>query len=89
MKTNQSKHGEKERGKKITTFQSTLSEEKKSAKNEEFVLPVTNFFADYFFYRRLIFINEYSYRHFFYKREHFAFSNLKIPLAYLFHFKSD
>ena len=49
MKTNQSKQGEKERGKKITTFQSTLSEEKKSAKNEEFVLPVTNFLPTIFF----------------------------------------
>ena len=45
MTTNQSKEGEKEWGKKITTFQGTLSEGK-SAKNDEFFLPVTNFFTD-------------------------------------------
>ena len=61
---------------------------------------MTNFFAsdDYFcrlfftddnFYRRLIFTDEYSYRHFFYKRKHLAFSNLKIPLVYLFDFQFD
>ena len=48
---------------------------------------MTNFFADDYFYRRLIFIDEYSYRHFFNKREHLVFSNLKIPLVYLFDFK--
>ena len=50
-------------------------------------LPVPNFFADYFFYPRLIFTEEYSYRHFFHKREHLVFSNLEIPLVYLFDFK--
>ena len=49
------------------------------------------FFADYFFTdeilcRRLIFTKEYSYRHFFYKREHLVFSNLKIALVYLYDF---
>ena len=63
---------------------------------------MTNFFAsDEFFYKlfyvlptiivyvRIIFTFEYSYRHSFYKREHLVFSNLKIPLVYLFYFKSD
>ena len=50
---------------------------------------MTNFFCRLFFYGRLIFTNEYSYRHFFYKREHLVFSNLKIPLVYLFDFKFD
>ena len=53
---------------------------------------MTNFFADYFFtddyfYERLIFTDEYSYQHFFYKEENLVFSNLKIPLVYLFNFK--
>ena len=46
-------------------------------------------FTDYFFYRRLVFIDKHSYRHFFYKRKHLVFSNLKIPLVYLFDFKFD
>ena len=56
---------------------------------------MTNFFTDYIFltmiifYRRLIFTDEYSYRHFFYKQEHLVFSNLKILLAYLFDFKFE
>ena len=57
---------------------------------------MTNFFAsdEFFlpmiiFYRRLIFTDEHSYRHLFYKREHLVFSNLKIPLVYLFDFKFD
>ena len=33
----------------ITFLTTTLSEEKKSAKNDEFFLPVTNFFAYHFF----------------------------------------
>ena len=49
---------------------------------------MTNFFAEYFFYRRLIFIDECSYR-FFKKPERFVFSNLKTPLNYLFNFKFD
>ena len=59
---------------------------------------MTNFFSDFFFtdyyilttiifYRRLIFTEEYSYQHFFYKRGHLVFSNLKISLVYLFDFK--
>ena len=48
---------------------------------------MTNSFADYLFYRRLIFSDEYSYRYFFYKRERLVFSNLKITLVYLFDFK--
>ena len=49
-----------------------------------------NFFAIFFFfYRRLIFTDEYSYWHFFYKQEHLIFSNLKIHLVYLFDFKFD
>ena len=56
----------------------TLSEEKKSAKNDEF-----------FFYRRLFLPTINFYRKIFlptlfYKREHLVFSNLKIPLVYLF-----
>ena len=68
---------------------------KKFGKKWRIFLPVTNFFADYFFftddyfYGRLIFTYEYSYRHFFYKQEHLVFSNLKIPLVYLFDFKFD
>ena len=38
---------------------------------------MTNFFAS----------DEYSYRHFFYKREHLAFSNL--PWVFSFDFKFD
>ena len=41
------------------------------------------FFTDYLFYQRLIFNDEYSYQHLFYKRKHLVFSNLKIPLIYL------
>ena len=67
---------------------STLLEKKRRQKMTNFFLPVTNFFADYFFYRQLIFTDEYSYRHFFYKREHLIFSNLKIPLVYLFDLNS-
>ena len=57
-------------------------------------LSVTNFFADYFlpdnyFYRRLIFTEEYSHQYFFYKQEHLVFSNFKIPLFYLFESKFD
>ena len=48
-----------------------------------------DFFADNYFYRRLTFTDEYSYRHFFYKREHLVFSTLKILLVYLFDFKFD
>ena len=55
---------------------------KKAGKKWGIFLPVTNFFADNFFYQRLIFNDEYSYRHFFYKREH-LFSDLKIPLGFL------
>ena len=58
-------------------------EKKKSRQN------MTNFFAEYFFYRRLIFIDECSYRRFFKKPERFVFSNLKTPLNYLFNFKFD
>ena len=47
--------------------------------NDEFFCRL--FFYRLFFYRRLIFTDEYSYRHFFYKREHLLFSNLKIPLV--------
>ena len=47
------------------------------------------YFANYYFYKRLIYTEEYSYRHFFHKREHLVFSNLKIPLVYLFDFKFD
>ena len=47
------------------------------------------FFIDDYFYPRLIFTNKLSYDIFFYKREHFVFSNLKIPLVYLFDFKFD
>ena len=77
----------------VTEFVNTLAEEKKSAKYDEF-LPVMIFFADYFFtdncfYRRLIFTDKYCYRHFFFKREHLVFSNLKISLDYLFDFKID
>ena len=56
---------------------------------------MTDFFASgkfvccLFFHRRLIFVDEYSYRTFFYKREHLVFSNLKIPFVYLFDFKFD
>ena len=46
-----------------------------------------NFLPTFFFYRRLISTDEYSYRYFFYKREHLVFSNLKIHLVYLFDFK--
>ena len=42
-----------------------LIEKKSRQKMTNFFLPVTNFFADYFFYERLISTNEYSYRHFF------------------------
>ena len=49
----------------------------------------TIFFNDDYFYRLLIFIEEYSYRHFFYKREQLVFSNLKISLVYPFDFKFD
>ena len=49
-------------------------------------MPVMNFFADYFFYRRIF---EYSYWNYFYKEEHLVFSNLKITLIYLFDFKFD
>ena len=48
-------------------------------------LPVKNFFADYFFYRRVIFTDEYSKILFFHKRQHLVFSNLKISLVYLFY----
>ena len=48
-----------------------------------------HFFFFFFFYRRLIFTDEYFYRHFFHKQEHLIFSNLKIPLVYLFDFKFD
>ena len=53
---------------------------------------MTNFFAVYFltddyFYQQLIFTDEYSYRHFFTKENHLVFSNLKIPLVYLFDFQ--
>ena len=53
---------------------------KKLAKNDEFLLPVTYFFADRFFYRGIFLPT------FFYKREHLLFPNLKIPLLYLFDF---
>ena len=53
------------------------------------LLPTIFFFTKDYFYRRLIFTDEYSYRHFFYKREHLVFSYLKISLVYLFHFKFD
>ena len=66
----------------------TLPKEKKSAKNDEFFCRMF-FFTDDCFYRRLIFTDEYFYRHFFYKREQLVFSNLKIPLVYLFDFKFD
>ena len=49
---------------------------------------MTNFFADYFFtddyFQRRLFLTT-----FFYKREHLVFSNLKVPLVYLFDFKVD
>ena len=55
------------------------------ASDESFL--TTIIFTDDYFYRRLIFADKYSYRH--YKREHLVFSNLKIPLVYLFDFKFD
>ena len=55
---------------------------KQAGKNDEF-------FDEDYFYRLLIFTDEYSYRHFFYKREHLLFSSLKIPLFYLFDFQFD
>ena len=72
-------------GKFITNFCYLIGEKKSRQK-------MTNFFADYFFtddyfYERLIFTDEYSYQHFFYKEENLVFSNLKIPLVYLFNFK--
>ena len=77
----------------------TLSEEKHVGKKWRIFLPVTNFFADYFFYWQDFMptfnsTDEYSYRHFFYKRvfvfyKHLVFSNWKIPLVYLFDFKFD
>ena len=55
---------------------------------------MTNFFADYFFYRlfsyrRLIFTGNILTDIIFYKREHLVFSNLEISLVYLFDFKFD
>ena len=41
------------------------------------------------FLSTIFFTDEYSYRHFFYKRENLVFSNLTIPLVYLFDFKFD
>ena len=62
---------------------------KNISKKWQIFLPLTNFFTKYFFYRGLICTNEYSYRQFFYKREHLVLSNLKILLVYLFGFKLD
>ena len=66
-----------------------------SAKNDEFFAS-DKFFCRLFFYWRDFMptvnsTDEYSYRHFFYKRvfvfyKHLVFSNWKIPLAYLFDF---
>ena len=72
----------------------TLSEEKKSAKNDKFfyqwrILFSTVLFTDDYFYWRLIFTDEYSYRQFFHKQEHLVFSNLKIPLVNIFDFIFD
>ena len=57
-------------------------------KNWRTFLPMTSFFAIYFFtdnyFYRQIFLPIY-----FYKKEHLVFSNLKIPLVYLFDFKFD
>ena len=55
--------------------QDTLLEAKKS--------PVTNFFADYFFYRLFFLPTNILTDIFFYKREHLVFFNLEIPLVYL------
>ena len=71
-----------------------LSRRKEVGKIWRIFLPVTIFFADYFFtddcfYGRLIFTDKYCYRHFCFKREHLVFSNLKISLDYLFDFKID
>ena len=67
----------------------TLSEEKKSAKNDEFFCQWQIFLPTVFFYRRLFLPTINFYRKIFlptlfYKREHLVFSNLKIPLVYLF-----
>ena len=62
---------------------------KKVGKKRQILLPVTNSFAGYLFYRRLSFNDEYSYRIFFCKRKYLVFSNLKIPVAYLFDFEFD
>ena len=56
-----------------------LIRRKKACKKWQTFLPVINIFVDYFFYRRLILTNKYSYRHIFYKWEHLVFSNWKIP----------
>ena len=61
-------------GKFITNFCYLIGEKKSRQK-------MTNFFADYFF------TDDYFYEHFFYKEENLVFSNLKIPLVYLFNFK--
>ena len=72
----------------------TLSEEKKSAKNDEFfyqwrILLSTVLFTDDYVYWRLTFTNEYSHRQFFNKQEHLVFCNLKINLVYIFDFMLD
>ena len=50
--------------------------------NDEFFLPST-------FLPTIIFTDKYFYRHIFTKKEQLVFSNLKIPLVYLFNFKFD
>ena len=67
---------------------------KKVGKKWRVLLPMTNFFADCFFtddyfYRRVIFTDKNSYRHFLQREHYLVFSNLKMPLIYQFDFKFD
>ena len=52
-------------------------------------LPLTNFFADYSFLPAFNFYRRIFLPTLFYKQKHLVFSDLKIPLVYLFHFKFD
>ena len=67
----------------VGRFCVSLSAQKKSAKNNALR---TFFFTDEILCRQLVFTDEYSfYRH----RGNIVFSNLKLPLVYLFDFGFD